>query len=153
MTLRPRDTEVTGHSGSAASLSWVVSARPRFPNYTRSLFQTSSAFPVISLGFTILGKGFIGWGFFVFFWGGVFVFVFLGFFFCFLLFLFVCCFFVVVGLDFFFFFFFCVCDRFINPTTEVVTFRLCGWCMLGVFLLLAFTRLGHECQDLLNPCD
>ena len=27
------------------------------------------------------------------------------------------------------------------------------WCMLGVFLLLAFTRLGHECQDLLSPCD
>ena len=27
-------------------------------------------------------------------------------------------------------------------------FRLRGWCMLGVFLLPAFTRLGHECQDL-----
>ena len=26
-----------------------------------------------------------------------------------------------------------------------------GWCMLGVFLLPAFTRLGHECQDLLSP--
>ena len=25
--------------------------------------------------------------------------------------------------------------------------------MLGVFLLLAFTHLGHECQDLLSPCD
>ena len=25
--------------------------------------------------------------------------------------------------------------------------------MLDVFLLLAFTRLGHECQDLLSPCD
>ena len=25
--------------------------------------------------------------------------------------------------------------------------------MLGVFLLLAFTCLGHECQDLLSPCD
>ena len=39
-----------------------------------------------------------------------------------------------------------------NPTVEVVTFRLCGWCMLGVFLFLAFTRLGvrHECQDLLK---
>ena len=24
--------------------------------------------------------------------------------------------------------------------------------MLGVFLLPAFTRLGHECQDLLSPC-
>ena len=42
---------------------------------------------------------------------------------------------------------------FSNPTIEVVTFRLRGWCMLGVFLLLAFTRLGHECQDLLSPCD
>ena len=26
-------------------------------------------------------------------------------------------------------------------------------CMLGVFLLPAFTRLGHKCQDLLSPCD
>ena len=25
--------------------------------------------------------------------------------------------------------------------------------MLGVFLLVAFTHLGHECQDLLSPCD
>ena len=25
--------------------------------------------------------------------------------------------------------------------------------MLGVFLLLAFTHVGHKCQDLLNPCD
>ena len=25
--------------------------------------------------------------------------------------------------------------------------------MLGVSLLPAFTRLGHECQDLLSPCD
>ena len=40
-----------------------------------------------------------------------------------------------------------------NPTIEVVTFRLCGWCMLGVFLLLAFTHLGHECQGLWSPCD
>ena len=31
-----------------------------------------------------------------------------------------------------------------NPAIEVVTFRLRGWCMLGVFLLPAFTRLGHE---------
>ena len=46
----------------------------------------------------------------------------------------------------FFFFFF-------NPTIEVVTVRLRGWYMLGVFLLPAFTRLGHECQDLLSPCD
>ena len=42
---------------------------------------------------------------------------------------------------------------FFNPTIKVVTFRLRGWCMLGVFLLPAFTRLGHECQDLLSPCD
>ena len=27
---------------------------------------------------------------------------------------------------------FCVCDFFLNPTIEVVTFRLRGWCMLGV---------------------
>ena len=40
-----------------------------------------------------------------------------------------------------------------NPNIEVVTFRLSGWCMLGVFLLPAFTRLGHEHQDLLSPCD
>ena len=49
---------------------------------------------------------------------------------------------------FFFFFFF-----FFNPTIEVVTFRPSGWCMLGVFLLQAFTRLGHECYDLLSPRD
>ena len=42
---------------------------------------------------------------------------------------------------------------FSNPTIKVVTFRLRGWCVLGVFLLLAFTRLGHERQDLLSPCD
>ena len=42
---------------------------------------------------------------------------------------------------------------FFNPTFKVVTFRLRGWCVLGVFLLLAFTRLGHERQDLLSPCD
>ena len=30
-----------------------------------------------------------------------------------------------------------------NPTVEVVTFRLLGWCMLGMLLLPAFTRLGH----------
>ena len=42
---------------------------------------------------------------------------------------------------------------FFNPTIKVVTFRLCGWCVLGVFLLRAFTRLGHERQDLLSPCD
>ena len=42
---------------------------------------------------------------------------------------------------------------FFNPTIEVVTLRLRGWCILGVFLLPAFTRLGHECQDLLSPCE
>ena len=40
-----------------------------------------------------------------------------------------------------------------NPTIEVVTFRLHGWCMLGMFLLAAFICLGHECQDLLSLCD
>ena len=54
-------------------------------------------------------------------------------------------------------FFFCVPHHFwvrflrirpfFNPTIKVVTFRL------GVFLLPAFTRLGHERQDLLSPCD
>ena len=42
---------------------------------------------------------------------------------------------------------------FFNPTIKVVTFHLSGWCVLGVFLLPAFTRLGHERQDLLSPCD
>ena len=28
---------------------------------------------------------------------------------------------------------FCVYDRFFNPTIKVVTFRLRGWCVLGVF--------------------
>ena len=42
---------------------------------------------------------------------------------------------------------------FLIPTVEVVTFRLPGWCMLGVFLLPAFTRLEHERQDLLRSCD
>ena len=42
---------------------------------------------------------------------------------------------------------------FFNPTIKGVTFRLCGWCVLGVFLLPAFTCLGHERQDLLSPCD
>ena len=47
----------------------------------------------------------------------------------------------------------CVCvfvlffGFFFNPTTEVVIYRLRGWCLLGVFLLPGFTRLGHECQD------
>ena len=44
----------------------------------------------------------------------------------------------------------CACS---NPTIEVVKFRLRGWCILGAFLLPAFTILGHECQDLLSPCD
>ena len=35
---------------------------------------------------------------------------------------------------------------FLNPTIEVVTFCLRGWCMLGVFLVLASTHLWHECQ-------
>ena len=48
---------------------------------------------------------------------------------------------------------FCICDHFFNPTIKAVTFRLHGWCMLGVFLLPAFTCLGHERQDLLSPCD
>ena len=48
---------------------------------------------------------------------------------------------------------FCVCDRFFHPAIKVVTFRLRGWCVLGVFLLPAFTRLGHERQDLWSPCD
>ena len=36
---------------------------------------------------------------------------------------------------------------------KVVMFCLNGWFMLGVFLLLAFIRLGYECQDLLSLCD
>ena len=43
--------------------------------------------------------------------------------------------------------FLCMCP-FFNPTIKVVTFRLRGWCVLGVFLLPAFTRLGHKRQDL-----
>ena len=42
---------------------------------------------------------------------------------------------------------------FFNPTKGVVTFCLHGLCILGVFLLLAFTRLGQECQDRLSLCD
>ena len=38
------------------------------------------------------------------------------------------------------------------PTIEVATFHLSGWCLLRVFLLPAFTHLGHECQDLLSLC-
>ena len=39
---------------------------------------------------------------------------------------------------------------FFNPTIEVITFRLRGWCMLGIILLPVFTRLGHERQDFLS---
>ena len=42
---------------------------------------------------------------------------------------------------------------FANPNIEAVTFCLCGWCVLGVCLLPAFTRLGHEHQDILSQCD
>ena len=72
-------------------------------------------------------------------------------------------------LSHFFFFFFCVPQLYLwgspllgeifayvtvfYPTVKVVTFHLRGWCVLGVFLLPAFTRLGHERQDLLSPCD
>ena len=47
--------------------------------------------------------------------------------------------------------FFGICDRFLFSlyNHSDVTFRLRGWCVLGVFLLLAFIRLGQECQDLL----
>ena len=48
---------------------------------------------------------------------------------------------------------FCFLLFFFYPTIKVVTFRLRGWCVLGVFFLPAFTRLGHERQDLLSPCD
>ena len=47
---------------------------------------------------------------------------------------------------------FCVCNSFLNPTIEVATFHLREWCMLGMFFLQAFARLGHEYQDLLSPC-
>ena len=47
---------------------------------------------------------------------------------------------------------FCVCDC-LMVQLEVVTFLLHRYCMLGVLLLPAFTRLGHECQDRLSPCD
>ena len=39
---------------------------------------------------------------------------------------------------------------FCNPTIEVVTFRLRGWCMLGVCLLPVFTRPGYERQGSLG---
>ena len=40
-----------------------------------------------------------------------------------------------------------------NPTLEVVILRLRGWCMLGLFLLLTFTRQRPERQYLLSPCN
>ena len=42
---------------------------------------------------------------------------------------------------------------FFNPTKEVATICPLGWCKLGVFLLPAFTCVGHECQDLMSLCD
>ena len=36
---------------------------------------------------------------------------------------------------------------------KVTTCRLLGWCMLGVFLLLASTPLGYQHEDLLSPCN
>ena len=42
---------------------------------------------------------------------------------------------------------------FSNLTTKVLRIHLRGWCMLGVFLLLALTCLGYEFQDLLSPCN
>ena len=49
---------------------------------------------------------------------------------------------------------FCTCDLF-SPTIKVVTFRLHGWCIQGVrvFLLPAFTCLGHKWQEPLSLCD
>ena len=44
---------------------------------------------------------------------------------------------------------FCVWDRLVSNHLG----SLLGWCMLGVFLLPAFTRQGHECQDLSSMCD
>ena len=43
---------------------------------------------------------------------------------------------------------------FANPTIEVVTFCLHGWCMQGVFLLPVFTRPDHKCQEFMrrNAC-
>ena len=59
--------------------------------------------------------------------------------------------FTILGENFayvtFFIYFFC------NPTVQIVIFRLRGWCMLGVSLFPPFTRLRHECRDLLSPCD
>ena len=54
---------------------------------------------------------------------------------------------------FLFLFLFFVFWFFFNPAIEVITFRRRGWCILGVFLMPAFTCLGHECQNVLSPCD
>ena len=46
-------------------------------------------------------------------------------------------------------------DIFAYVTVSLSSHRvshICVWCMLGVFLLLAFTNLGHECQNLLSLC-
>ena len=42
----------------------------------------------------------------------------------------------------------CKCDRFFNPTIEVVTFRLRNMVHPGCVFCL-----GHERQDLLSPCN
>ena len=42
---------------------------------------------------------------------------------------------------------------YVTVFSEIVTYRLHGWCMLGVFLLPAFAHLGHECQGSLSLCD
>ena len=57
-----------------------------------------------------------------------------------------------LGLTIFLVRFLCMFFFFFNPMIEVIT-CLCGWCMLGVFLLPAFTHLEHECRDLLSLCD
>ena len=65
---------------------WGVPPPPAGKFFNNNLCKvSSSAFPAISLGFTILVR-------------------------------------------------FCKCDHFVNRTTEVVTFHLHGWCMLGVFV-------------------
>ena len=89
------------------------------PSYTSGVHRSSSAFPAVSQGFTIL----LILRFQLHLWGQPF--------------------WVRLLLMWWFF----------NPTIEVVTFGLCEWCVLGVFLLPAFTLLGHECQDLLSPCN
>ena len=112
-----------------------------------SLFYHIFFFVVFSYCCCVLNSVFISffWVPQLYFWGSPFlgeifayvtVFCLVGF----VLFCFCCC-------------FCCCCCCCFNPTIEIVTFRLRGWCMLGVLLLPAFTRLGHECQDLLSPGD